>query len=77
MMRRTGKYRVTVEPLRPMATTDEVVDLFKPLEIRDVVLSYQGGRYMAIVTLHSDRDMEIACLRDNTMYAGYQMYAHR
>ena len=66
-----------VEPLRPSVTPAEIAQLFQPLEVRSVVVSQQSGRFKATIALYTQLDMEFACLRNNTMYAGYQLYVAR
>lgn len=73
MTRRKPRYRVVVEPLRSTVTPDEIAQLFKPLDVRSIVVSQHGDRYSATVALHSQRDMEVACLRDQSVYAGQQL----
>ncbi|WFC93742.1 hypothetical protein MBRA1_000365 [Malassezia brasiliensis] len=76
MTRRRPRFRVVVEPLRPSVTPAEIAQLFQPLEVRSVIVSQQCGRFKATVALYTQLDMEFACLRNNTMYAGYQLHVY-
>lgn len=74
MTRRKPRFRVVVEPLRSSVTPAEIASLFHPLEVRSIVLSQHGGCFSATVALYTQRDMDIACLRNHTMFGGHQLY---
>lgn len=68
------RFCVVVAPLPLKATSAEITQFFRPLSVQSVVWERTPPHASATVAFASEHEMEMACLRDNTLWDGKPLY---